>query len=94
LKNPPHFRGGKWCKDNARFSIHQIFQELFANFFIFLHFRPLKKADSAAIRSSIEEQYFSFADAKVGIIFFRANFFEHFFHFFYNYLKIGVYTYI
>jgi len=54
----------------------------------------LKKGSLIAARYLLEDQYFSFADAKVCIIFFRANFFEHFFYFFYNYLKNGVYTYI
>ncbi|MBR3703583.1 MAG: hypothetical protein IKM12_08585, partial [Alistipes sp.] len=65
------FRSGKWCKDKASFLNHQIFQELFATFFSQTHFC----SSFRLIVLGSHRAYFLIADAKVGIIFIRANFF-------------------
>ncbi|MBR5863868.1 MAG: hypothetical protein IKY76_04840, partial [Alistipes sp.] len=68
-----YFRSGKWCKDKASFSNHQIFQELFATFFLsFFFFIGFEACTSRPFVESLRT-YFLIADAKVGIIFIPAS---------------------
>ncbi|MBP3474494.1 MAG: hypothetical protein J6J91_06515, partial [Alistipes sp.] len=72
------------CKGKTFFCNLQIFQELFANFFLSFFFEA---AARLSVRNSLlrfVRTCFLIADAKVGIILRRANFFEYFFHIFYK----------